>query len=97
MKTYVFTPPANNDVRKAALYYESCEEGLGKDFVTETRNALRHIIQYPEAWPKVRDFARRYKIKRFPYLIFYIVVEDTVVVIAVMNTSQDPSSYQNRL
>jgi len=97
MKTYVFTPTANSDVKNATRYYESCEEGLGERFVHEIRTALRHITQYPEAWATTRCNARRYKIRSFPYLIFYLITSDTIVVVAVMNSRQNPKQLDNRI
>ena len=97
MKTYVFTPTANNDVKSAAKYYESCEQGLGERFVHEIRIALRHITKYPEAWSIARCNARRYKVKSFPYLIFYLIVDNTIVVVAVMSSKQNPDLLNNRI
>jgi plasmid stabilization system protein ParE len=97
MKTYVFTPTANSDVKNAADYYESCEQGLGERFVHEIRTALHHITQYPEAWPMARCNARRYKVRSFPYLIFYLITGNTIVVVAVMNSRQNPEQLNNRI
>lgn len=97
MKTFVLTPTANSDAKRAAEYYELCEEGLGERFIYEMRIGLRHITKYPEAWPKTRSNVRRYKIKSFPYLIFYLIEVDVIVVVAVMNSSQNPDQLSNRL
>jgi hypothetical protein len=43
-------PPAKEELREAARYYESCVRGLGGDFLREVRDTIRRITLWPDAW-----------------------------------------------
>ena len=42
-------PPARQELRAAARYYEECVPGLGQDFLLEVRETIQRIIQWPES------------------------------------------------
>lgn len=97
MKSYSFLPIAEKDVQQAVDYYEGCSKGLGKDFSLELKKSLQHITQYPYAWTNIRADIRRYIISRFPYAILYYVDDTNIVVIAVMNSKQEPNYWIDRI
>ena len=46
-------PPARQELRDAARYYEDCVPGLGHDFLQEVRGTIHRIIQWPQAWSRL--------------------------------------------
>lgn len=48
--TYRFLPPAAREVREPARCYEERVPGLGFEFISEVRAAIRRILANPEAW-----------------------------------------------
>lgn len=96
MKTYVFLSIVEQEIQKAVDYYESCSTGLGKQFAQEIQKSLCYITQYPHAWTLVRKDIRRYIINRFPYAILYYIDQDKIVVVAVMNSRQQPDYWISR-
>ena len=97
MQPPIFLSQAKQEFEQTIDYYESCSEGLGKQFAIEIQRSLLHITQYPHTWTLLRHGLRRYIINRFPYAILYNIDGDTVVVIAIMNTSQKPDYWTERL
>jgi hypothetical protein len=57
---------AIEDARQAFDYYESQRKGLGAEYALETANAIRRIIDAPEAWQILGGRIRRCMTKRFP-------------------------------
>ncbi len=95
---FLFHPEAQAEFAQAAEYYESCQPGLGLDFLEEVYAAIQRILAFPEAWTKLSANSRRCLINRFPYgVIYQILNEDCIRVIAVMQLNQKPNYWQQRL
>lgn len=47
MSRLLVRPPAEQDIREAADWYEGEEEGLGGQFVDELRHIVRRISDLP--------------------------------------------------
>ncbi len=45
----IILPPAKEDIREAALWYNKRQNGLGKRFTTELREKVSFIQQNPKA------------------------------------------------
>jgi hypothetical protein len=70
-----FHPLVETDAADAAEWYERQQAGLGPAFVAEYRDRLRHLPD--EALP------------RFPYGIFYSLVDDGMVVLGILHGHRD--------
>ena len=77
-------------------FYENQVAGLGLDFESEIRNALRIIQQNPEMWPLRQRNVRRYLIERFPFAIHYTIEPDILRIIAIAHCSRKPGYWKNR-
>ncbi|MCH9010466.1 MAG: type II toxin-antitoxin system RelE/ParE family toxin, partial [Chloroflexi bacterium] len=51
---------------------------------------LDKVERSPEQYPVIHRGVRRALIRRFPYGIFYLLKEETIVVVAVFHGSRDP-------
>ena len=81
---------AEEDLLEGALWYESLEGGLGKDFVSEVRAAITRTSENPLLYPSLRSNpdVRRILTRRFKYRIFYILRSDAIVIIAVLHAAR---------
>jgi ORF6N domain/ParE toxin of type II toxin-antitoxin system, parDE len=68
MTRYRFTSSALTELRRATLYYEQRENGLGAAFLNEIEATLNRILQYPAAWHQLSSRTRRCRTHRFPFL-----------------------------
>lgn len=59
------------------------QPSLGDDFLQRLDNAFERILSAPEMFAKVYKEIRQMKIRRFPYVISYMIESDRVVVLAV--------------
>ena len=89
----IFRPAADRDIDGAFSWYERQQVGLGNQFLTSLNNTVEMIRAGPESYPVVRHSIRRAVLGRFPYLVFYVVEPDRVVVLACLHASRDPDAW----
>jgi toxin ParE1/3/4 len=89
-------PEAEADLREAHQWYEQRRIGLGEHFILCVEDALERIRRNPQAYPVVHRETRRTLIRRFPYAVFYVVEESSIIIIAVMHVSRNPSQWKLR-
>lgn len=94
--TYRFLPKAEIDLNSAVDYYESCQSGLGTDFLLEVHNAITRILKYPDGWTEVSANCRRCLTNRFPYEIIYAIEDDSILILAVANQHRHPDFWKKR-
>jgi plasmid stabilization system protein ParE len=89
-------PEARLDLEAAVRWYEAQENGLGRMFVQEVRQAFQRIRTNPEAYPAGYRNTRRALIRRFPYGVVYLPISEqgTIVVLAVLHCGRDPKLWQ---
>lgn len=87
---------AEADISEAFEYYESCRPNLGSDFLLCIEGSLSRIQKNPEQYQKVYKRIHRALVTRFPYGIYYTVVETNVVVLAVVHARRNPEHWRNR-
>jgi len=89
----IVLPAAEAEVAAAAEWYEDQREGLGVEYVAEVGAAFERIVAAPLSFPRWRDDRsyRRLVLKRFPYLVFYRVLETGALqVVAVAHAKRRP-------
>ena len=89
-------PEAEDDIREAYSYYQQCRVGLGNDFLESVEDGFNKILVNPRIYRETHNSLHRLFIKRFPFGIFYKLIDNKVLVIAVIHTSRDPSLWQQR-
>ena len=97
MMNFRLLPPARQELRDAARYYEDCVPGLGHDFLQEVRETIHRIIQWPQAWQPLDEEIRRCRTHRFPYGIIYAVENGEVLIVSVMHLHRHPDSWRKNL
>lgn len=61
-----FDPAALDEAIDAALYYESQQQGLGREFDEALEAGIQKVLEGPQRWPRMGRKARRCLLKRFP-------------------------------
>jgi len=88
---------AEQDLSAAFQWYEGRRIGLGHDFLLQVDAGFRFLERTPLVFPEIYRGIRRHLIKRFPYKIYYLVEETTVVILAVVYGGRDPQWIRKRL
>lgn len=96
MKFLIFRPAAAADVEDAYRWYEHQRLGLGDEFLAAVSTVIESLVTYPERFPIVHRQTRRVSLRRFPYSLFYRIIEDQIVVVACMHGRRNPRRWQSR-
>jgi toxin ParE1/3/4 len=97
VKPVVFHSDAREELRHAIEWYEDCATGLGKDFQRRVQTATGLIAEHPTRYGWLRETGfRAFRLKRFPYLVIYLELEDSIWVAAVAHEKQHPDFWRKR-
>ncbi len=88
---------AEQDLSAGFQWYEGRRTGLGHDFLLQVDAGFRFLERTPLIFPEIYRGIRRHLIKRFPFKIYYLVEETTVVILAVVYGGRDPQWIRKRL
>jgi plasmid stabilization system protein ParE len=92
----VFTQAARGELIEAQDWYEGEASGLGRRFRQAIDTLAERMSANPHQFPIVFRNVRRALIRRFPYTLFFIVEDETLLVIACFHASRDPLQWQKR-
>lgn len=92
-----FLHAAEMEFTESIVYYNQQHEGLGLEFAAEVKRAMNRMIRYPNAWAPLSQNTRRCLLNRFPYAILYQIRSESILIVAIQNLHQNPSSWQTRV
>ena len=92
----ILIPPADKELEEAINYYNDQLAGLGDQFYTSFLDTVGYIVQTPDAWRKIGANTRRINIKRFPYLILYVLDGQDVLITCIAHQHRNPTYYMER-
>ena len=83
---------ALNDIQETFEWYELQLKGLGLRYKTQTKKQINSLKKEPCIFSIKYNEIRCRKIEKFPFLIHYLINENTktVTVFAVFHTSRNP-------
>lgn len=91
-----FLPAARLELIEARDWYKARSPGLGDAFARELNRQVQRIAENAAGFPLVLADVRRVRLRRFPYSLFYRVVDGECFVLACFHASRDPKSWQER-
>ena len=89
-------PAAAADLEEAAIWYEGQRPGLGGEFLDAAEAAVKRILALPKGYAVLYKDRRRVLLERFPYSVVYRLIEDQVVIIAVVHAKRSPTVWRRR-
>ena len=95
--TVVFRPKTNADLIEAHDWYQRPQFGLGETFADAVDETISRIQSMPQMYAVVFRNVRRAKVRTFPYLIYYRLLQERIEVLAVLHGSRDPKRWQERV
>ncbi|MEO7080716.1 MAG: type II toxin-antitoxin system RelE/ParE family toxin [Flavobacteriales bacterium] len=84
---------ANREFIEGYLWYEDQRDGLGEEFHDEVQEQFEFLRQRPAGFAKWRGPYKKINLRRFPYVIVFRVVKNTVIVISVFHNKRNPSRW----
>lgn len=92
----IYRPAATADIKRAYARYEKERKGLGEELLDEIRVTAQLVVARPEAYQVLHRQTRRALVHRFPYALFYRILDDMVVFVGCFHTSRDPALWKRR-
>ncbi len=94
---FVLRGIAAQEFDDSIAHYEGKRAGLGEEFRAVIEQLFRRIADNPELFPQVRGEVRRaVVIRRFPFVIHFLVEPERIVILSVFHTSRDPEQVKFR-
>ena len=88
---------AEKEFDDSIAWYESQREGLGHEFRAAIEQYFQRIADKPERFPEVRGEVRRAVVlRRFPFVIHFLIEPGRIVILSVFHTSRDPAQLKSR-
>ena len=99
IRRVIVRPLAAEEIASAATWYEAQCLGLGVDLTDEIIRAIRRAQEAPDLFRilRPRDGMRRVLTERFPYRVFFTVIDDTLHVHAVLHAARHDRHWRERL
>ncbi|NLO02617.1 MAG: type II toxin-antitoxin system RelE/ParE family toxin [Bacteroidales bacterium] len=88
---------AENDFENSYQYYFSDSPKVANAFFQSVNTSLATIRSTPFSFPVVHKGLRKYTIKKFPFIIYYQVSNNSIKVLAIFHTSRDPRIWKKRV
>jgi len=92
-----FLPEVEEDIFIGFSWYEEKALGLGEEFKRMFYSCVAEIARNPFLYPKVDGEFRRCLLRRFPYVIYFIVEEIGVVVCGFFHCARDPEGIKKKV
>ena len=87
---------AEIDFDKSYEYYFEDNPKVADTFFKKINISLEDIKQDPFTFPIVYKEVRKYLVHKFPFIIYYQIVNSTIKVIAIFHTSRNPEIWNER-
>jgi plasmid stabilization system protein ParE len=91
-----FRLEAEADVAAAFEWYERQRPGLGDAFRRALDIAVAAVEDHPEGYAVLYRNTRRALLPRFPYGLYYRILDDNIAVVAVLHGKRHPRRWRSR-
>jgi plasmid stabilization system protein ParE len=82
------------DVSKIRAWYRKIDPSLEDRFLESLNNGLDRIEARPLTYQAIYRNTRRALLYKFPYSIYYVVVDSRIIVLAVIHHKRNPEIAQ---
>jgi hypothetical protein len=96
VKQLVIDSAAELELAESVEFYERREFGLGSEFERAARLAVQQIQFNPDRFSRQKDGTQRLVMERFPFIIHYVNLPDTIWIVAFAHASRRPGYWRKR-
>jgi len=79
-----YHPAVETELREIIQHYNNCCAGLGNEFLNEFERQVLNIASNPLQWLEVEHGVRRALLRRFPYVVYFRIVNKDLLRITVV-------------
>lgn len=91
-----YRPEVEDDVVDAVAWYDDKRAGLGDEFLLEYLGAIQRIRDNPLLFAIAANGLRPCRVKRFSYIVHFVLDGNNVLVVALMGGGRDNSAFAHR-
>lgn len=96
MKSHAFHAEAKTEFEAEIRFYETQRPGFGARFNSAVMAAAARACQFPDSGAAERDGVRKLLTHKFPFLVYYELLHERIVIWAVMHASRKPGYWRSR-
>lgn len=78
------------EIEDAKEFYNLQKPTLGDTFKNDIKKSIEHIKEFPYLYPNITDNLKRCVLHRFPYSIFYSIIDNTILILSVAHQHRKP-------
>src|SRR5438105_4243706 len=90
-----YSQRADRDLVSARNWYDRQRSELGDRFLRAVEEAVATVCERPNSFPLSRRNIRSIMCKKFPYRVYFRVLEDRIHVLAVYHTARSPRRWDD--
>lgn len=91
-----FLSQPQKELAEAIDFYEQQLPGLGPLFSKEIFEAIELIRLYPNGWKLITRQTHKCPLHKFPYMILYGIINNTIIISAIAHQHQHPDTYLHK-
>jgi plasmid stabilization system protein ParE len=91
-----FTTAARVELIEAQDWYEGELSGLGRRFRRAIDELVERLSANPRQFPVVYKNVRRALLHQFPYSLFFVIDDESLLIIACFHASRNPKHWKSR-
>ena len=91
-----FHPAAIAEARAAREWYAERSPVAALAFLAELDLAVERVVEAPSRWPQQTEGTRTYVMHRFPFLVIYRDLGNTIQILAVAHGRRRPGYWRYR-
>jgi len=95
-RRFIVRPLAEADLEDAARWYEDERAGLAERFLSDVNRTFARIRERPLQFPAVSGDVRRALLHTFPFAVYFRVLDEIVIVLAVLHLRRNPKVWRGR-
>lgn len=94
-----YHPVAAEEFLEGCACYRATSAELARAFYRDVEDGIEKILRGPRQWVVIEGDVRRFPMRRFPYGIYYTLVDDdeVVLIVAVMHMRRRPGTWRDRV
>jgi toxin ParE1/3/4 len=89
-------PDAVEEAQAAYEWYHARSPEIAEAFLAELDSGIELIAERPGQWTPGVAGTRRFSLRRFPYLVIFREVEESVQIVAIAHARRRPGYWRER-
>jgi plasmid stabilization system protein ParE len=92
-----YHPKARAEAFRTAEFYQKRVPGLGAEFFDELERTVEQLLQDPLRRPADPDGIRNWRLKRFPFRVYYAFDAERIRILAVAHLRRQTGYWRQRI